>query len=195
MLGSRIYALTDQGVVAMSETGFEVVSRPIEGALLALFSGSQEMKDATEAYGFAVSYETEREYHLWVPTASSDTTATQAFIYNYSTGAWTRWTKDARAGYVLPGADLEYLADPDAAQALVERKARTLDDYSDADGVAISAAVDWQVRTGNAPGAQKQWVKMQVLLEQPYAKDDKQSITQLLGDARIARFAQVYIGS
>ncbi|MGQ0434695.1 MAG: translation elongation factor Ts [Microthrixaceae bacterium] len=39
------------------------------------------------------------------------------------------------------------------------------------------------------------WYKDQVLLEQPYAKDDKQSITQLLGDASIAHFAQVYIGS
>ena len=39
------------------------------------------------------------------------------------------------------------------------------------------------------------WYKDQVLLEQPYAKDDKQSITQLLGDATLARFAQVYIGS
>jgi elongation factor Ts len=39
------------------------------------------------------------------------------------------------------------------------------------------------------------WYKDQVLLEQPYAKDDKQSITQLLGDATIAAFAQVYIGS
>jgi elongation factor Ts len=39
------------------------------------------------------------------------------------------------------------------------------------------------------------WYKDQVLLEQPYAKNDKQSITQLLGDASIARFAQVYIGS
>jgi elongation factor Ts len=39
------------------------------------------------------------------------------------------------------------------------------------------------------------WYKAQVLLEQPYAKDDKQSITQLLGDASIAQFAQVYIGS
>ena len=34
-----------------------------------------------------------------------------------------------------------------------------------------------------------------MLLEQAYAKDDKLSITQLLGDASIARFAQVYIGS
>ena len=35
----------------------------------------------------------------------------------------------------------------------------------------------------------------EVLMEQPYAKDDKQSISQLLGDAKLVRFAQVYIGS
>ncbi|WP_116998829.1 translation elongation factor Ts [Desertimonas flava] len=33
-----------------------------------------------------------------------------------------------------------------------------------------------------------------VLLEQPYAKDDKQTITQLLGDAKIVSFAQIEIG-
>lgn len=33
-----------------------------------------------------------------------------------------------------------------------------------------------------------------VLLEQPYAKDDKQSVTQILGGAQIVRFAQVEIG-
>jgi elongation factor Ts len=33
-----------------------------------------------------------------------------------------------------------------------------------------------------------------VLLEQPYAKDDKQSISQLLGGASVVRFAQVEIG-
>jgi elongation factor Ts len=32
------------------------------------------------------------------------------------------------------------------------------------------------------------------LLEQPYAKDDKQSIAQVLGEARIVQFAQVEIG-
>ena len=39
------------------------------------------------------------------------------------------------------------------------------------------------------------WYKDHVLLEQPYAKDDKQSITQLLGDASIAGFAHVFIGT
>lgn len=39
------------------------------------------------------------------------------------------------------------------------------------------------------------WYKDNVLLEQGFVRDDKQSITQLLGDATIARFAQAYIGS
>jgi elongation factor Ts len=39
------------------------------------------------------------------------------------------------------------------------------------------------------------WFKDQVLLEQPYVKDDKQTIGQLLGDATLVRYAQVYIGS
>jgi len=34
-----------------------------------------------------------------------------------------------------------------------------------------------------------------VLLEQPFAKDDKQSISQVLGGAKIVRFAQVEIGA
>ena len=33
-----------------------------------------------------------------------------------------------------------------------------------------------------------------VLLEQPYARDDKQSVTQVIGAAKIVRFAQVLIG-
>lgn len=39
------------------------------------------------------------------------------------------------------------------------------------------------------------WFKERVLLEQPYVKDDKKSISDLLGDAEIVRFAQVYIGA
>ncbi len=38
------------------------------------------------------------------------------------------------------------------------------------------------------------YYKTVCLLEQPYAKDDKQPITQLLGGAKIVRFAQVDIG-
>lgn len=38
------------------------------------------------------------------------------------------------------------------------------------------------------------WFKEKVLVDQPFAKDDKKSVGQVLGDARVARFAQVVIG-
>jgi elongation factor Ts len=38
------------------------------------------------------------------------------------------------------------------------------------------------------------WFKERVLLDQPFAKDDKQSVQQVLGDTRVVRFAQVVIG-
>lgn len=38
------------------------------------------------------------------------------------------------------------------------------------------------------------WYKDQVLLDQPFAKDDKKSVAQVLGDAKLVRFAQVVVG-
>ena len=38
------------------------------------------------------------------------------------------------------------------------------------------------------------WYKEHVLLDQPFAKDDKKSVSQILGDARVVRFAQVVVG-
>ena len=39
------------------------------------------------------------------------------------------------------------------------------------------------------------WFKERVLLEQPFARDEKKTINQLLGDAKIRRFAQVVVGA
>ena len=39
------------------------------------------------------------------------------------------------------------------------------------------------------------WYKERVLLEQPYARDDKKTIAQVLGGATVRRFAQVVVGA
>ena len=39
------------------------------------------------------------------------------------------------------------------------------------------------------------WFKERVLLEQPYVRDEKRSVADLLGTAQIVRFAQVVVGS
>jgi elongation factor Ts len=44
-------------------------------------------------------------------------------------------------------------------------------------------------------GRMNGWFKDRVLLEQPYARDEKKSISQLLGSAEVVRFAQVVVGS
>ena len=38
------------------------------------------------------------------------------------------------------------------------------------------------------------WYKERVLLDQPYVKDEKQTIAKLLGSATVTRFAQVVVG-
>lgn len=44
-------------------------------------------------------------------------------------------------------------------------------------------------------GRMDAWYKEQVLLEQKFVRDDKVTITGLLGEATLVRFAQVYIGA
>ena len=43
-------------------------------------------------------------------------------------------------------------------------------------------------------GRMNGWFKERVLVEQAYAKDEKQTISQLLGDAQIVAYAQVIVG-
>lgn len=167
VLGNAIYVLTDQGVMAFSESGAQLISRPIEGTLAAFYAGEAALRATTASIAFAVGYETEREYHLFLPTDASSTYATQEYVYNYVTRAWTRWTVPATAGHVLPSDGLEYLGNPTANAARVERKTRTGADYQDATGVAITAYVDWQVRTGDDPGGYKHWQKVTAMIEQP----------------------------
>ena len=82
-----------------------------------------------------------------------------------------------------------YITRAEVPQADADEERSTLEGITRAEGKpeqAIEKIVEGRLNA---------WYKNQVLLEQPYAKDDKQSITDLLGDAKLARFAQVYIGS
>ena len=82
-----------------------------------------------------------------------------------------------------------YLARDEVPQAEADEERATLEGITRAEGKP-EQAID-KIVTGRLNA----WYKDRVLLEQAYAKDDKQTITQLLGDAKIAQFAQVYIGS
>jgi len=70
--------------------------------------------------------------------------------------------------------------------------------------VAERATVEAIARNEGKPDAQLDkiiegrmggWFKERVLLEQAFAKDEKRTISQVLGDAELRRFAQVVIGT
>ena len=168
-MANRIWALTEEGVVSVSDSGVELVSKPVEKALLELRAAFIAAGKSAEysAMVHAVGYETEKEYRLWLPTSTSDTYATQAFVYNYNTGTWTRHTTAARAGIVSPTEDVQYLSAGATQRFVRERKARNLTDYADADGVGVPFSVTYAANVADNPGGAKQWTEASWLLESP----------------------------
>jgi hypothetical protein len=147
MLDNSVFALTNQGVVRVTDTGVSVVSRPIETAILPLIGPA--MIATTYAYAFGVAYESARKFYLFLPTTSSDTDATQAYVYDLFTDAWTHDTRSGSHALVNPADDRLYLVD--GANFWQERKTFTVADYSDGTN-PIACAVQWSPKFGD-PGS------------------------------------------
>ena len=82
----------------------------------------------------------------------------------------------------------KYLAREDVPADVVEKEPATLEVLSRNEGKPEAALP--KIVEGRING----FFKDVALLEQPYAKDDKQSVKQVIGSATIVRYAQVEIG-
>lgn len=83
----------------------------------------------------------------------------------------------------------EYLSREDVPEAEVAAERATVEQISRNEGkpeASLSKVVE---------GRMNGWFKERVLLEQPYARDEKRTISQLLGTATVVQFAQVAVGS
>lgn len=127
-LNNQIFALSTQGVVAISDTGVQIMSDPIQDQIINLISTAPT---EVQSYSFGVGYESERLYLLWMPAEAGDTTAHQAFAYNYLTKAWTRWSRTQQHAIVLSADNKIYAADPNTSYINQERKNGIYTDYSD----------------------------------------------------------------
>lgn len=123
---NQVYMFSDQGIVGVSDSGVQVLSRPIESELLRIAT-----YPAFANSTFAVSYESERKYILFTLTNSSDTYPTTAYVLNSFTNAWTKWTLSMRAGTVNPADNKLYLASSTSGWIYRERKNYNRFDYSD----------------------------------------------------------------
>jgi hypothetical protein len=146
-LNNNIYFYSSQGIVAASDTGVEIVSRPIEDIVIAL-SSSIFPNFAEQTFG--VGYESLREYKLYTITTDTDTVSTQCFVYNFLTKEWTRDTKPATAGIVKQEDDKLYIGGPAPYETdnyiFQERKTLTSNDKADEQyPVSITGATGLQL--------------------------------------------------
>lgn len=134
-MNNQIFALTTQGMVSISETGVQIMSRPIEldlTSLTSLTDGSGNSAYATlQQTSFGVAYESARAYYIFLITGGTDTKPTQYFRYNYITNAWTHSTMSKYCGGVNPVDDKLYLGSAVDDIIDAERKSLTYSDYAD----------------------------------------------------------------
>jgi hypothetical protein len=150
-LNNSVYSFTNQGVISVTESGSQIVSRNIEGDLLRLSSPTIFTNFTSLAFG--ISYESDRKYILCLEGESGDNNSTLQYVYNWITQSWTTWDFDITAGLVNPFDNLLYLAGSDG-QVLKERKSFTLTDFADRQfSVTIVSATDLVVKLNSVANA------------------------------------------
>jgi hypothetical protein len=91
------------------------------------------------AYGCA--YESDRKYLLFSPSNPSDQLATQEYVYNWITTAWTLWTRPSSASIVNQAVNKLYVADNDG-NVYEERKTLSNVDYADQQFAITISSID-----------------------------------------------------
>ncbi len=149
VLNNEIYLITTQGVVVVSEASGNprVISRDIEDIIL-----KPRTYQAFSSATFGLSYESDRCYILFMPSISSDTTATQAYRYNVFTQTWVRWDIAKTCGIITKSDDKIYFGPTDLNQLEQERKNFDFSDYSDrsyTNSIQANSVFDNTVILGN----------------------------------------------
>lgn len=133
VMNNQVFAYTNQGVVAIAETGPGIISRPIENVLQPI---SSYLYPNFPQVTFGTAYQTDRKYLM--STISSDDNfqkATVQYVYDTITEAWTTYTYPVAVWDILESPDDHrlYVAPASTAYPYVfqERKSFTRIDYAD----------------------------------------------------------------
>lgn len=125
---NQVFCFTTQGICAVTDSGVQIMSVPIESTLLEI---SSEQYTGFVPASFGVAYESSRQYMFFTVQQVEDEFATQAFIYNSLTKTWTRWIMNRTCGVVNTAVNKLFMAQTDTGQVLIERKSYTNADYAD----------------------------------------------------------------
>jgi hypothetical protein len=131
VLNNYCYFVASQGVVQMDEyANHQIISTPIQRTLLQYTTNNYPNFQNT-AWGMA--YQADHSYQFWCPESPSDSSAQQAFVYNYITASWVNWEKSFTSGMYDPNTKTQWATSYQAANTQIyeERKTLTDSDYVD----------------------------------------------------------------
>lgn len=146
VMNNQVFAYTNQGIVAISETGPGIISRPIENQLQVI---SSYLYPQFPAVSFGTAYQTDRKY-LFSTISESDQflKATTQYVYDTITETWTNYV------YPIPVWDIIespvdhrlYVTSADSAYPNVFRERKT---FTRVDGADIELPITIVAYTGN----------------------------------------------
>ena len=124
-LNNQVWCLSDQGIIAITESGVEIKSRQIEDIIVKLFTSPATLRNSA----FSISYESYRKLIYFFPQNPGDTTALSAALYDTITEVWTEWDIAATSGGIFD--DKLYLSPIITNEITEELKSGTFRDYVD----------------------------------------------------------------
>ena len=160
-IGSTVIVLTEDGIMAVSDGGIRMISRPIDSTLKPYWCSTYRATTATGAFG--VGYESEKVFALFMPGlagAGASYTA-KAYVLGLETEAWTTWSfyEPRLCGRVDPFSDTAYYGIATSPYLFKDRNTSSTADYFDTVPVGvqgIDSTVQWAATTLGAPYATKQ---------------------------------------
>lgn len=123
-----IYGWTTQGIVTTSESGVNIISRPIDTEILKLAT-TQYTNFKTATWG--IGYESDNSYTTYTIKETNDIYATIGYRYSTLTNTWTTFDKTDTCGVINSFNDTQYLGAGDINFLEKERKDFTRYDYAD----------------------------------------------------------------
>lgn len=146
IMNNQVFAYTNQGVVAISETGPGIISRPIENQLQVI---SSYLYPQFPQVTFGTAYQTDRKYLLSTISASEGfTKATVQYVYDTITETWTTYVYPVAVWDIIesPVDHRLYVASADSSYPFVFRERKT---FTPIDGADIEIPITITAASGN----------------------------------------------
>lgn len=133
VMSNQVFAYTNQGVVAITETGPGIISRPIENTLQQI---SSYLYPDFPRLSFGTSYETDRKWLFSTISGADDfTKITTSYVYDTITQTWTTYIYPVTIWDMLesPTEHRLYVSSADTTYPYLfqERKSFTVVDFAD----------------------------------------------------------------